>query len=411
MSDGVPEWARRIKALRDARGLSQTAAVARMREHSDDELPESDHLVRRWKAWERGDNKPSPVYAPLIAAALGTVTATIFPPEQRHDSADILAVTGMTTFDIVSRIEVSDLNDAALTGLRMTVDRLCSEYASQDPLNLIVEGRQWLRRMVEVQNGRLTFAQRRETLELMGWLALLVGCLEYDLGDRRAAEGTRQSALRIGLEVGSPGIVGWAHEMRAWFALTSNDYRGVIAAAETGIEAAQPHSVAVQLLAQQAKAYARMGRKDDMNAALERGRLLLDRLPYPENVENHFVVDPAKYDFYAMDCYRHVGEDKLARALADEVIRFGTDIHGEERSPMRITEARITLGVAAAREGDLEEALSHGQRAIASGRRSIPSLAMVSRDLTDVLTDRFPREADAIAYVDEIRNIQRPPLA
>ncbi len=38
-----------------------------------------------------------------------------------------------------------------------------------------------------------------------------------------------------------------------------------------------------------------------MRDALERGRLLLDSMPYPENVENHFVVD-SKFDFYAMDC-------------------------------------------------------------------------------------------------------------
>jgi hypothetical protein len=63
---------------------------------------------------------------------------------------------------------------------------------------------------------------------------LLVGCLEYDLGDRRAAEVTCQVPLSLGKDVGSSGILGWAHEMRAWFALTSGDYRGVIAAARGG---------------------------------------------------------------------------------------------------------------------------------------------------------------------------------
>jgi hypothetical protein len=149
---------------------------------------------------------------------------------------------------------------------------------------------------------------------------LLVGCLEYDLGDRRAAEATRQVALSLGKDVGSSGILGWTHEMRAWFALTSGDYRGVIAAARGGQEAAGNHSVAVQLIAQEAKAWARMGRPAEMHAALERGRVLLDRMPYPENLDNHFVVGPSKYDFYAMDCYRHVGEDRIARTLAEAVI-------------------------------------------------------------------------------------------
>ncbi|MEV8204371.1 hypothetical protein [Streptomyces sp. NPDC079189] len=38
-------------------------------------------------------------------------------------------------------------------------------------------------------------------------------------------------------------------------------------------------------------------------------------MPYPENLDHHFVVDPAKFDFYAMDCYRLLGEDRFARTL------------------------------------------------------------------------------------------------
>ena len=48
---------------------------------------------------------------------------------------------------------------------------------------------------------------------------------------------------------------------------------------------------------------------------------------------------------------------------------------------MRIAEAQITLGVIAAREGDLDEAVAHGRRALAGDRKSLPSLAMVSHDL------------------------------
>lgn len=406
MGEELPEWARRIKALREARGLSQSEAAEGMREHAEKELPAAEHILRRWKAWELGENRPRD-YVSLIAGTLGTVSAAIFPPEPQAPATDILSVTGMDTLEIVSRLQASDVNTATLEGVRITVEKLCCEYASQDPLELIVEGRQWLRRMVELQEQRLSFGQRRETLEMAGWLALLVGCLEHDLGDRRAAEGTRKSALSLGVEVGSPGIIGWAHEMRAWFALTSNDFRGVLAAAETGAQAAGNHSVSVQLLAQEAKAYARMGRQREMEDALERGRRMLDGMPYPENIENHFVVDPAKYDFYVMDCYRHVGEDKLARGLANEVIRGSTEFDGRQRAPMRIAEAEVTLGVAAAREGELDEAINHGQKAITGDRKSLPSLAMVSQDLARVFTERYAGEPDADAYVDQVRQISR----
>ncbi len=407
MTDDQPNWSRRIRAMRQARGWTQSQAAEELRRHTDQPLPDADNLTRRWKAWERGENKPSPFYTPLIAATLGTVTAALFPPEHRSAGVDLLGTTGMDTLEIVSRLQVSDVNDATLDAVRITIDRLCSEYASRNPADLIFEGRQWLRRLVEMQEQRLTLRQKRETIELAGWLALLVGCLEYDLGDRGAAEATRRAALSLGAEAGSNGIVGWAHEMRAWFALTSGDYRGVVAAAEAGQAAAGDHSVAVQLIAQEAKAYARMGRLPEMRDALERGRVLLDSIPYPENVDNHFVVDPSKFDFYAMDCYRHSGENELARELSDEVIRVSTDFDRRERWPMRIAEAQITLGVVAAREGDLDEAVSRGRRALAGDRKSLPSLAMVSRDLGHVLAEQYVGEPEAEAYLEQLRAVQR----
>jgi hypothetical protein len=80
----------------------------------------------------------------------------------------------------------------------------------------------------------------------------------------------------------------------------------------------------------------------------------------------------------------------VAVTLADEVVQASTDFDGRERAPMRLAEARITLGVVKAREGDLEGAVNLGMRAIAGDRKSLPSLLMVSRDLTKTLKDRYP---------------------
>ena len=91
-----------------------------------------------------------------------------------------------------------------------------------------------------------------------------------------------------------------------------------------------------------------------------------------------------------MDCYRHLAEDRMAETLASEVIRASTDFDGTERAPMRQAEARITLGVVAARQGDLEAAINQGERALSAPRKSLPSLLMVSRDLTRVLNDQYP---------------------
>ena len=112
-------------------------------------------------------------------------------------------------------------------------------------------------------------------------MTLLIGCVEYDTGDRQTAETTRQAALSLGIEADHTEIQAWAHEMRAWMNLTTGDYHGVVAAARHGIDVAPHHAVAVQLAAQEAKAWARIGDRRQTEVALDRGRRLLDTFHTP----------------------------------------------------------------------------------------------------------------------------------
>lgn len=407
MSDDRPDWARRIAAERHAREWSQQDAVKALRAHAPSELPSDESMVRQWKRWESG-TMPGEFYRPIIAAMFGTVTHAIFPaPSRRDGNAEIIAASGMETVEILSRLHRSDVGEPTLNALRITVDRLCSEYPYMPSEQLLIEGRQWMRRIVDLHHKSLTLAQHREVLALSGWLALLVGCVEYDSGNRYGAEATRRAALSIATESGHTELAGWANEMRAWFSLTTGDYRGVIAAAQAGAEVAAQHGVAVQLAAQEAKAWARLGDRRQVEVALDRGRRLLEGMPYPDNLDHHFVVDPAKFDFYAMDCYRLVREDRMARSLAEEVLRAGTDFDGSERLPMRNAEARVTLGVTAARDGDLEQALIHGERALQGDRQSVPSLLMTSRELAAELRRRYPDEPSAQEYLVQLHELGR----
>ncbi|MGH3661995.1 MAG: hypothetical protein ACRDTQ_09090 [Micromonosporaceae bacterium] len=266
---------------------------------------------------------------------------------------------------------------------------------------LRVEGQSWLRHITSLLDRRLTLAQHQEVLALAGQVALLLGCVEYDMGKPRAAYGTRQAALSLGEEAGKNDVMAWAYEIRAWQALTTGDYRGVIAAAEAGESLAPHNSVSVQLAAQRAKAWSRIGDRRQVEEALDEGRKVLESLPYPENIEHHFVVDPAKFDFYAMDCYRLVGENQLAEVYANEVIRSSTENNGEDRNPMRSAEARITLGIIAARNRDLEKAVTYGRQALQANRKSLPSLRMCLAELGHELRTQFPNERNAVTFLDE----------
>ena len=408
MSDERPAWAQRIAAERQARNWSQAEAVAVLRAHSPKRLPEGSSMIRQWKRWESGEVKPSEFYQPIIAAAFGTVTHALFPVTARRDgNAEIAAISGMETLDIVSRMQASDVDNATLDALRITADRLCSEYPYLPSDQLAMEGREWLRRVAGLQSQRLTLSQHREVLTISAWLALLVGCVEYDMGDRAAAESTRRAVLSLANESENSEVAGWAHEMRAWFALTTGDYHGILAASQAGTETAPSHGVAVQLAAHEAKGWARLGDRRKTEVALDRGRKLLEGMPYPENLDHHFVVDPAKFDFYAMDCYRLLGEDALAETLANEVIRVGTDFDGAEKSPMRMAEARVTLGVVAARRGDVEQAVDYGEWALKAPRQSLPSLLLVSRELAAIVDREFSTEATGQGYLEHLNELSR----
>jgi len=398
-----PTWAQRMVDERAARNWHPVDAVRAMVAHSDRRLPDEESLLRSWRRWENGTFPRD--YQDLIARTFGTVADAFFPRSLRDGRAEVLAVSGMDTVDILARMRASDVDEATLDAIRITTDRLCSDYAYMPSEQLLVEGNAWLKRVEGMQHQRLSLTHHREVIAQAGWLALLVGCVEYDSGDPQRAEATRQAALALGKDAGHPGIIGWAHEMRAWFALTRGDYRGVLAAVDEGLHAAPHESVAVQLYAQRAKAWARIGDRQQTEVALDAGRRLLEGMPYPENVANHFVVDPGKYDFYRMDCYRLVQEDRMAQTLAQQVLKAGVDWDGTERSPMRNAEARVTLGVAAARDGDLETALAFGEKALQGDRRSAPSLAMVSEDLGRVLITKYAKSPDAQDFLHHLKEL------
>lgn len=192
--------------------------------------------------------------------------------------------------------------------------------------------------------------------------------------------------------------------MVAWFALTQGRYRDVLAAVDAGRAADRGHSVHVQLLAQGAKARARLGDVAGVTADLEQGREVLARLPRPMRTDHHFVVDPDKHVFYAMDSYRLAGDYTKAGEYAGVVLDTCVTPDGIERAPMRVAEARLTLATIASREGDLERATDLGVQGInGHKRRSLPSLLLVAGELDSELQRRYPQEAATADFREALR--------
>ncbi|MGK4582551.1 tetratricopeptide repeat protein [Kitasatospora sp. HPMI-4] len=307
--------------------------------------------------------------------------------------------------EMVRRIEQSDINPASMESIEAAIYQLCRAYPYAPAAELHQKTREGIDFVTRQLDRRISLKQHRDLLVHAGWLFLLGGCLEYDMGQVEAANLSKAAALRIGTETGHGEMTAWAWELEAWFALTQGRYADVIKAVEAGHTADSSHSIGVQLYGQAAKAFGRMGDGRAVRDALEAGRARLDRLPRPEHPDHHFVIDPDKWDFYAMDAYRLLGDDDRAAVHAREVIRVGTAPDGSERSPMRMAEARLTLGVAAARRGELEEAVAVATRALATERKSLPSLLMIAGELDQELRTKYPKELLTGQFHDQVITI------
>src|SRR5215469_4801875 len=155
--DDKPSWARRITSEREARGSNKPQFIEALRLHATSELPGKESLLRRVHAWESGASCPDDFYKPIIAATFGTVTAAIWPVNGSRDAdAELVAGAGMDTLEILTRLRSSSVDDATLDGLRITVERLCSEYPYIPAQQLLIEGRAWLRRMITMLDRKLT---------------------------------------------------------------------------------------------------------------------------------------------------------------------------------------------------------------------------------------------------------------
>jgi hypothetical protein len=310
-------------------------------------------------------------------------------------------------FELVARLTRSDASAGTLELLARRIDRLCRDYPVRPAAELLGESRQWLARTMRLLDGRVNLTQHRELMVNAGWLAALTACLSFDLGDASSAESWREATGQLADEAGHAELRGWAHEIAAWMALVRGRPADAIEFARAGQSIADTSCVTVQLAAQEARGLARLGDRSAAEKAMLRGRRLLNSLPAPVNPEHHFVIDPAKADFYQLDCYRWLGVDDVAEQYAVQVRSYCELPDGSIRSPMRRSEALLTLGVVAARRGDLDAAADFGVAGLGDDRRCLPVLRTVAAELDQELAPRSPEPVVA-RWRDRLRDLRRP---
>jgi tetratricopeptide (TPR) repeat protein len=311
---------------------------------------------REWDEWERLGVRP-PAASRLPPAELTDE------PTQLQDARFLenLPDEAVPGFDGRPRRKRPRLGQGTLEGAQRAVDRLRREYSSIRPAILLPRAERRLDQLDALLVAGPTLGQHRELLVARGWLSLLLAALQFDLGDREAAEMSRDAALELGREADHPEIVAWAFETPAWFALADRRLRDAVDLARAGQEIAPAdRSVIVATTLQEARAWARLGGRQEAEHAIRRAQAALAKLPAPSHPQDHFTFDPPKLSFYAATCYVWLEEPLRAEEHARHVIEQNGDRASRNWWPTRVGTARIELALAFAQQDRVDEAARVG---------------------------------------------------
>lgn len=389
----------RLRALMDERAISLRQLARRT--HYD-----PGHLSKI----VNGHRTPSPEMARRLDETLdasGDLAALIPVRQATATSPSLIAEQRLfDTMELAYLADASDIGAGTVESVTQAGDLLCRAYPDTSPAVLRDRTRQRLSHVLDLLSKRITLDQHRDLLVQAGWLAAVLGCCHYDLGEREQAETARHAVYRMAAQAGHAELMGWAHEMAAWFALVEQRFENVVEAAQAGQAVAGTSSAMVQLILQEAKAHARLGNRRAATRCLDRGMTLLDKLPLPAHPEHHFVFDHTKWLGYAAIVLLGV-DHKRAEEHADEVLAVHTRPDGTTNAPRRIANARLDLATVHALRGDLDGAVIEGARVFGDARTSVMGLLTRGAELLHVLDERYPDERWTEEYREQVMAARR----
>ncbi|MGH8931487.1 MAG: helix-turn-helix domain-containing protein [Egibacteraceae bacterium] len=404
------EFGRELRRLREAANLTQKALARRASYHrvSITQVEQgrqdlSRQFVVQVKAALDAQGQLLAIYEQIDAArsrqhqraddrGCTTPVLKVDRPDDRRDGDHRLVDEDNTIADeleaveFARRIEASDVSRSTLERLEIIVNDLCRCYANTPPAELLPAIRPYRRYLARLLDGKATLGQHRHMLVISGWLYLLIATVLEDLGERRAAMASVDTAYQLGQEADHSDFMAWAFEIFAWQALLDGRHSDAVEFTQVGQElTGKVTAVAAQLTAQEARAWARMQKRQQTYATLERAGLVVGGLQEPEQPDHHFVFDPRKLISYTATTLAWLGDDERAEEYAREVVQ---NYSSGGSKPRRLATAHIDLGLVVAQQDRPEEACHLGTLALESGRL-VPSNIWRVAELDRALAQRY----------------------
>lgn len=304
----------------------------------------------------------------VLGAGGGLLALTPEPGRRGYPGIQPGADDEIAALELARRADASDVGSGIVERLELIVDDLAIAYPATPPADLLVRVRTHLGYIGRLLDARATLSQHRSLLVSAGWLSLLAATCLIDLHCDHSAEAYLRTAGQFADESGQPDLAAWVLETRAWHALTAGDFRRA-AEISQGAQLAAPHasSAHLQAVAQEGRAWARLGDAAETRHSLGRLEKLVSPLPAPERPEHHYWYDPPKSQAYIATTLAWVG-DAAAEGITREVLAVIEAPRAALPRPRRAALARLDLALALTAAGKPDEAAATALQAVRSGR-------------------------------------------
>jgi transcriptional regulator with XRE-family HTH domain len=364
--------------------------------------------------WESGDVTPQawqrPALMRILRASAAELDALIgesagFPAQSARAAAviDSADEDELEALDLVRRASASDVGSETLARLELAFNELATEYPTVPPRELMGRVRKYSSYVTRLMDAKKTLAEHRQLLVLGGWFSLLGAVLHIDLNQQDAATARLGTAMALAQHADHREIQAWCFETDAWRVLTSGDY--VKAAELAGIAqrvAPRGSSVEIQAIAQQGRAFARIGDSTETYTAIGRVHSLSASAGLPDQPGHHFRYDPAKSVAYTATALSWIG-DPAAETYARSVIAQLSPPDDLAKWPRRSASAHIDLALSLVSTDRLDEACEAARRAMLSGRVAPSNHWRALEVLQAVETRRISDAKDLREVYNEMR--------
>ncbi|MEU3562310.1 helix-turn-helix transcriptional regulator [Kitasatospora sp. NPDC006786] len=272
------------------------------------------------------------------------------------------------SLELARRVSASDVGKETLERLELTFHDLAIKYPTVAPQELLGQVRKYAAYVTSLMDAKKTLAEHRKLLVIGSWFSLLGATLHIDLNQQDAATARLRTAMTLAQHADHPEIQAWCFETDAWRVLTDGHYSRAAELSATAQQLAPAgSSIEIQALAQQGRAFARLGHSSETYFAIDRVQSLSSAIGTPSQPEHHFQYDPAKAIAYAATTLAWLG-DPAAETYAREVISRLAPSDDLTKWPRRVASANIDLALSLVATDRLDEACHSAQRAMLSGR-------------------------------------------